>query len=273
MRIHIADHEFTEVWDGVLYKKLSHYPQVTDWEIRTLIEFIEYEQSHGRTCEIECEDRELLQRILEAFRHKEQYLSVPRPALLTECTACPYRKGCVTEFVCHTTSPENAEKIFASGKLLSALRARGIPVAELMAEKRNAANDPADYFEYIMLAWGNCQAGDRLVMERKLGRFPDERDLGTDFTPGVRFYFRYDVLVNHPGRVFDGVLPMKIKDEIDLDAWVEAIIIPASLKNRLEGKIPGKLQDRVIYVEHTAEDIWDWSEKVYRLVEKNNEEY
>lgn len=273
MRIHIADHEFTEVWDGVLYKKLSYYPQVTDWEIRTLIEFIEYEQSHGRTCEIECEDKELLQRILEAFRHKEQYLSEPRPALLTECTACPYRKGCVTEFVCHTTSPENAEKIFASGKLLSALRARGIPVAELMAEKRNAANDPADYFEYIMLAWGNCQAGDRLVMERKLGRFPDERDLGTDFTPGVRFYFRYDVLVNHPGRVFDGVLPMKIKDEIDLDAWVEAIIIPASLKNRLEGKIPGKLQDRVIYVEHTAEDIWDWSEKVYRLVEKNNEEY
>ena len=87
----------------------------------------------------------------------------------------------------------------------------------------------------------------------------------------MRFYFRYDVLVNHPGRVFDGVLPMKIKDEIDLDAWVEAIIIPASLKNRLEGKIPGKLQDRVIYVEHTAEDIWDWSEKVYRIVEKNNE--
>ena len=37
MRIHIADHEFTDVWDVVLYKKLSHYPQVTDWEIRTLI--------------------------------------------------------------------------------------------------------------------------------------------------------------------------------------------------------------------------------------------
>ena len=36
----------------------------------------------------------------------------------------------------------------------------------LMNENRNAANDPGDYFEYIMLAWGNCQGGYRLVMER-----------------------------------------------------------------------------------------------------------
>lgn len=268
MRIHIADHEFTEVWDGVLYKKLSHYPQVTDWELRTLVEFVEYETRYGRTCEIACEDKELRRKIQGALLYKEQYLSVPRPALLTECTACPYRKGCVTEFVCHTTSPENAERIFASGKLLSALRARGVPVAELMAENRNAANDPADYFEYIMLAWGNCQAGDRLVMERKLGRFPNEEDLSSGFMPGVRFYFRYDALVNHPGRVFDGVLPMKIKDEIDLDAWVEVVIIPTALKGQMESKIPGNLKDRVIYVEHKGEDIWDWSEKVYQTVER-----
>ena len=31
-----------------------------------------------------------------------------RPKLLTECTACPYRKGCVTDYVCHTTSVDNA---------------------------------------------------------------------------------------------------------------------------------------------------------------------
>lgn len=46
-----------------------------------------------------------------------------------------------------------------------------------MSEQRNAANDPADYFEYIMFALGNCQAGDRLVIERELGRFPNEEDL------------------------------------------------------------------------------------------------
>ena len=43
-----------------------------------------------------------------------------------------------------------------------------------------------------MFAWGNCQAGDRLVMERKLGRFPNEEDLSVHFSPGVRFYFEYE---------------------------------------------------------------------------------
>jgi hypothetical protein len=48
------------VWDGVFYKKLSNYPQVSDWEIRTIIEFIEYERIYGRKCEIECEDYAIL---------------------------------------------------------------------------------------------------------------------------------------------------------------------------------------------------------------------
>lgn len=38
MLIKIGDFEFTEVWDRVLYKKLSDYPKVSDWEIRNLIE-------------------------------------------------------------------------------------------------------------------------------------------------------------------------------------------------------------------------------------------
>ena len=53
MLIKIGDFEFTEVWDGVLYKKLSNYPKVSDWEMRTLIEFISYEKMYGRECPIE----------------------------------------------------------------------------------------------------------------------------------------------------------------------------------------------------------------------------
>ena len=176
MLIKLGDFEFTSVWDGIFYKKLSNYPMVTNWEIRTIIEFIEYEEQHGRKCEIECDDKNVLHMILDGIKHKEAYLSTPRPKLITECTACPYRKGCVTEYVCHTTSADNAIKIFECGKLLSALNARNVSVEELMRESRNAANDPADYFEYIMFAWGNCQAGDRLVMERNLGRFPNDND-------------------------------------------------------------------------------------------------
>lgn len=267
MLIKIGNFEFTEVWDGVLYKKLSHYPDITDWEVRTLIEFIEYEEHNGRQCGIECENASLLKSMENKIKNRDKYIGTPRPKLITECTACPKRKGCVTEFVCHTTSLENAVKIFQSGKLLSARLARNVPVEQLMAEKRNAANDPADYFDYVMLAWGNCQAGDRLVMERKLGRFPDEQDLSVRFTPGIRFYFRYDDLVKHPNCCFDGVLPMKIKDEIDLSKWVYAIVIPKELQSKIESIIPSELNGKVMYIENDCKDIWEWSEKVYTEME------
>ena len=224
---------------------------------------MDYEASHGRDCEIECENADTLVEVQHALQNRDSYRNTPRPALITECTACPVRKGCATQFVCHTTSIENAKKILPCGSLLSAIKARKVAVEELMAERRNAAKDPADYFEYIMLAWGNCQAGDRLVMERKLGRFPDERDLSVDFTPGIRFYFRYDDLARHPGRVFDGALPMKIKDEIVLKDWLYAMVIPAGV----ELDVPEHLKERAIYVKNDCRDIWDWSEKVYRIIE------
>lgn len=268
--IKIGDFEFTEVWDGVLYKKLSNYPEISDWEIRNIIEFIEYEKSHGRECNIECENNALLDKIRECIVDRDKFINTPRPNLITECTSCPYRKGCVTEFVCHTTSIENAVKIFESGKLLSAVNARKVSVEQLMNENRNAANDPADYFQYIMFAWGNCQAGDRLVMERKLNRFPDEKDLSIDFTPGVRLYFRYDELIKHPNAVYDGVLPLKVKDEVNLKDWLYAVIIPTALKSRLEKSIACELKDRVIYVENDCKNIWDWSEKVYCIIENCN---
>ena len=268
MLIKIGDFEFTEVWDGVLYKKLSQYPAISDWEKRNIIEFVEYEVSHGRECQIECENADVLAEVHYALQNWEVYRNISRPKLQTECTACPYWKGCVTEFVCHTTSAENAVKILECGRLLSAIKARNVSIEELMAESRNAAKDPADYFAYIMLSWGNCQAGDRLVMERKLGRFPNEQDLSRDFTPGVRFYFRYDDLTKHPGCTFDGVLPMKIKDEIRLKDWLYAMVVPEEWQEIIEPAVPEELAGRVIYVKNDCMDIWDWAEKVYGVIEK-----
>lgn len=266
MRIEIGDFEFTEVWDGVLYKKLSRWPKVTDWEIRTLIEFADYEQMHGRACELVCADAALLEEIRRKMQQREKYLRVQRPQLITECTACRHG-GCRTDLVCHTTSCENARSILSSGWLLSAVRARGESAETLMREPRNAAGDPADYFLYVMLGWGNCQAGDRLVTERSLGRFPTEEELGSGFAPGVRFYFRYDELAAHPQAVFDGVLPMKVRDGIELDKWVRLILIPEPLRPSLEDCIPQSLQSRVRYVPHEEEDLWQWAEKVYGIAQ------
>lgn len=52
MKIEFGDFEFTECWDGVLYKKLSGYPEMTDWEIQTVLDFIKYEKDNGRECEL-----------------------------------------------------------------------------------------------------------------------------------------------------------------------------------------------------------------------------
>ena len=36
MKINIGNHEFTELWDGVLYKALSDYPNVSDNEMKDI---------------------------------------------------------------------------------------------------------------------------------------------------------------------------------------------------------------------------------------------
>lgn len=263
MQIKIGTFEYTECWDGVLYKALSDPPHITDWEMQTVADFIAYERANGRTCTIEAD--EPVRAALEAFLAQPDRPRVPTPEKITECTACPRYRGCLTDLVCHTSPAESAVKILRCGALRSPVRARGISAEALRAEARNAANDPADYFDYILFSWGNCQAGDRLVMERKLGRFPDERDLSVDFTPGVRFFFRYDKLLSHPGMVRDGVLPLRIRDELTLRDWVHAIIVPEQEQSAVQPFVPAELAERVFYLPHEGEDIWRWAEKVYEF--------
>ena len=40
MLIKIGAFDISECWDGVFYKKLSEFPQITDWEIQTILDFI-----------------------------------------------------------------------------------------------------------------------------------------------------------------------------------------------------------------------------------------
>ena len=64
---------------------------------------------------------------------------------------------------------------------------------------------------------------------------------------------------------------MKVRDELTLSDWVYAIIVPTYLREDLENVIPGNLKDKVIYVKNNCKDIWDWSEKVYGVVEELGE--
>ena len=83
MKIKIGDFEFTEVWDGVLYKKLSHYPDITDWELKNIIDFIDYESSYNRSCEIECDNKALISVIDNAIANKNSFKYILPPKLIT----------------------------------------------------------------------------------------------------------------------------------------------------------------------------------------------
>lgn len=263
MLIKVGTFDVTECWDGVFYKKLSAYPHITEWELQTIVDFIRYEEANGRSCEIEAE--ESIVQAIQAYRCRTNGRRLAPPVKITECTACPTYKGCMTDLVCHTSSVENAIRILSCGSLLSPVLARKMSAAQLQKEARNAARDPEDYFSYIMFAWGNCQAGDRLVMERKRGRFPDEEDLGAAFEPGVRFFFRYDELIRHPGATFEGVLPLKVKDEIVLKDWVWAVIAPMIHRQTLAPHIPSELRSKVHFLHNEGRNIWEWSEMVYEF--------
>lgn len=75
-------------------------------------------------------------------------------------------------------------------------------------------------------------------------------------------------MVNHPQRIFDGVLPMKVKYEVNLSDWVYNNIVPSGERCKEESFIPDDLKDRIIYVENDCTDIWEWSEKVYGVIER-----
>lgn len=48
------------------------------------------------------------------------------------------------------------------------------------------------------------------------------------------------------------------------------MVVPEALREAIESLIPEKLAGRVVYVENDCRDIWDWSEKVYRVIEKRD---
>ena len=96
MLIKIGQFDITECLDGVFYKKLSQYPYITDWEIRTVLDFIEYEKTNGRSCEIEAE-KEIIGAI-DRYRSSDQSsVRISPPDKIEECTACPKYKGCMTD--------------------------------------------------------------------------------------------------------------------------------------------------------------------------------
>lgn len=66
--------------------------------------------------------------------------------------------------------------------------------------------------------------------------------------------------------LWDGFLPVKVKDEVKLANYVHMIVIPSEYKDQIMKVMPEKLSDRAFCLNHDKLDVWQWSEKVYSFV-------
>lgn len=291
----IGDYDFNLSWKAGKDEIIRHYqctfadyPNPSDWELQHLNEFFLYEIGYERTVAVWCEEdaikdkltvsidrffergdndfTEFVQEKLETQAERASRI----PEKLTHCISC-IEKGCMTALVCHVTSTADAENILRTGEILSASNARGKPGEELALEARSAAGDPPDYFDYVMFTFGNCTAGDKLVMERTLGRKPSQEELNEEFKPGVRFYFRYNDLIKHPGFRSDGYHYCKIKDGVQLDDTLLVIVAPESTRDILLNVVLAGLKEKLVFVDKTEyPDILAWSHRAYKMAEKNS---
>lgn len=275
MNVTVEKEDFRLIWKYNNNNKVRHYmytvseyPKPSEWELHEFNEFLDYEMNHGRKILLWFESDSMLKAFADSInkRFSQNKISmIERPHKLEHCKACK-ENGCLTDMFCHTSSIEDGKKIFSSGKLLSSKNARGISVSNLMDESRNAAGDPADYFDYVMLSYGNCIAGDRLVTERRLGRSPNDSDLGENFYPGIRYYFNRKDIERDYNYYFDGYHAGKVRDFIDLDKYMICCIIPKAEEENFIGLIPENLIDRVAFVEHKeTKDILEWTSRVYNI--------
>lgn len=252
MVLNISNRNLTVIRKGIYYFELSDYPKIQDYEWNNIIAFISYEKAHGRQTEIICEDNNVLSKVHNAAAHLNGTEYIP-----------PNVDG--DEFVYHATNVIAAQKILSSGQLLSAIKVYGKTGEELALERRKIGYyDPADYFEYIMFGWGDHMVGDYVVLSEN---WPSDEDLVKgNFNAGVRFYFRYEDIIQHPGHVFDGYHAIKVKDEIILSDYLYACIVPEQYRNEIKSHISPELALRVHYLSQKGIGISDWNDKVYDFV-------
>ncbi|MDG3137394.1 phosphate ABC transporter ATPase [Streptococcus suis] len=266
MKLQIWNESYSLQWKGTYFLALSDYPNIQDWELEKIVAFLAYEKLYVRETLIDCEDKVMLEQLV--------YLSCCSPTAFPftpskKIVASTYDVGgnyVYSDFLSHTCTVETAQEIFMSGQLLSAVRAFNKTHQELVQDNRNAAGDPEDYFDYVMLGWSNTSSGYRLAMERLLGREPTEEELGNSFIPGVSFHFKYDDIVNADGYVFDGYHPAKVRDCLSLK-YLFACIVPSSEKSHFETIIPLDMSSKVYYLDYGQDGMADWSQKVYQFVE------
>lgn len=256
MILNIAKHESVGgIESGVYYFNLPKYPHISETELKCAVAFIMYEKSYDRQTIIVCDDNQILTTVNNAAANPH--------------TIEPFILSDETEFVYHATDINSAQKILSCGELLSAVNVYEKTGEELAYEKRDSPwNDPADYFEYIMFCNGDDMTGDYVVLSEN---FPNKEDLEKgNFNAGVRFYFRSEDIIRHPGYMFDGYHPAKVKNKIILTDYLFVCVVPAQYIVKLDNSIVSELASKVSYLPQMNKSLSEWNNRVFDFVKSYN---
>lgn len=215
-------------------------------------DFVHYEISYGRTVGIWVGYEGVIDRILRAIEAKVPQIDARMP-LSDACCCRPFRQGCEGQWVCHATPLESAQTVLDAGLLMTRPRRSG-EILSTVATRMQATgqSDPADYFDYVCFANGNCVAPDIVSMQRQRGFNLSVQTCDQQFYPGVRFFFRYQDLCHHPDVAHDGIQTIKIREQINLDAYMVAAVVPVvdQAGTPLTLNQPAWLGNRLIRLDH-----------------------
>lgn len=219
-------------------------------EVQRIADFIHYETWHGRSVGIWIGYDSAKGVVVDAAS-AELPRPADRPPTDDPCCCRPYHDGCDGSLLCHAAPVEAAQQILYSGRLLSS-RALSAKLPQQPERREDDAGDPADYYDYVCFANGDCVAPDIVAMQRHARRWLRPEECDKVFYPGARLFFRPKDLFHHPRAAWDGIQAVKVREEIDLDQYLTAVVLPGVDRNGkpLEISAPPDLEGRVITLDH-----------------------
>lgn len=233
----------------------------TPLDHQAVTDFLAYERAHGRTATV------VADRVLSEWEAWPRAAARPRPGdFATQCCTHVYPDGCGVGLVCHGTPATVAPRVLAQGVLCSAVAATGRDRDDLAA--KSTWGEPADYFEYVMLANGRCTAPEAVALSRVVGRDVVPSDLGAGYRPAVRFYFAWDALASRHDAVFDGVHPVKIHGQLPLDEVLVAAVVHASEEEVITAALSSAVRDRVVVLDVTEPRPDEWATAAFDAATK-----
>ena len=227
------------------------------YERQVIRDFVGYERGQGRKVALWVEMDDLRASVVEdAVAATDMPAREEREAMPGGKARCfsGHQSGvCGGGLVGHATPASSAQAILDAGALFSKSTLLGKPSEDLARE--SAYGEPGEYFDYVMFWNGDCMGSELVARVRSIGRetpaglTPQDLDR---VAPGVRFFFDPSVLVSRPNAAWDGAHAIKIKDRLDLDPYLVAVVAP-SYADGVEFKLcmPTSMSDRVAYVDPT----------------------